>query len=87
MELSEIEELKTKVSPLTIGFIILAVAFGSVLGYNYAEIASQSNRLEMLHGFALDEVGGVRADMDKEDKVLRKEIDILREEIKELQKK
>ena len=78
----EPEELKAKASTITIGLVITAIIFGAVLGFNYAQIASQSQRLEMLHQFALDEVGGLRSDMDKEDKAIRKEIEELKQEVR-----
>jgi hypothetical protein len=78
----EPEELKTKANTITIGLVITAIIFGAVLGFNYAQIASQSQRLEILHGFALDEVSGVRSDMEKEDKAIRKELDELKQQIR-----
>jgi hypothetical protein len=78
----EPEELKSKVNPVTIGLVIASICLGSVLGFNYAKISSESSKLEILHKFALDEVSGVRADMEKEDRAIHKELDELKEELK-----
>ena len=80
----EPEELKSKVNTITVGLVIASVIFGAILGFNYAQIASQGQKVEVLHRFALDEVSGVRADMEKEDKALHKELDELKETVKKL---
>ena len=41
---------------------------------------------DMQHQFALDEVGGVRSDMDKEDRRLLGEINELKRKVEDLQK-
>ena len=78
----EPEELKSKVNSITVGLVIASIVFGAILGFNYGQISSQNQKLEVLHQFALDEISGVRSDMEKEDRAIHKELDELKAKIK-----
>lgn len=75
--IGDTEELKGKISPVTVGFALILVAFGYYVGYIHSELRSQARQLEIQHNFALDEIEGLRADVYREDKHLQKQLDEL----------
>ena len=79
--LPEIEEMKAKVNPVTVGLVIIAVAAGTILGINYNEIYNQGKASVTLHEFAKDEISGLRSDMVKEDLHINEDIDELKNDI------
>ena len=71
----DVDELKSKVSPVTVGFAIILVIIGYYVGFVHSELKSQSKLLEVQHGFALDEIDGLRQDVYREDRHIWREID------------
>lgn len=76
----DVDELKTKVSPVTVGFAIILVIIGYYVGFVHSELKSQSRQLEIQHTFALDEIDGLRQDVYREDRHLQKQIEELKSE-------
>lgn len=75
--MTDVDELKSKVSPVTVGFAIILVVIGYYVGYVHSELKSQGERMQIQHEFALDEIDGLRQDVYREDRHLQKQIDAL----------
>ena len=90
MSLLDEKEFKTPVPMINIGAIVLAVLAGVSLGFftgkNITAAEYQDRIQENNHHFAMEEVGGVRSDMDKEDAYHREQLKELRQEIEDLKK-
>lgn len=74
----DVDELKSKVSPVTVGFAIILVVIGYYVGYVHSELKSQGERMQIQHEFALDEIDGLRQDVYREDRHLQKQLDELK---------
>lgn len=81
-EIADTPELKKPVPTMTIIFVIVVAGLGYLLGGAQMKLSMQDDYfkekmedtykyIDQQHGFAIDEVSGVRADMDKEDKHLQ----------------
>lgn len=75
--MTDVDELKSKVSPVTVGFAIILVVIGYYVGYVHSELKSQGERMQIQHEFALDEIDGLRQDVYREDRHLQKQLDEL----------
>lgn len=73
----EVDELKSKISPVTVGFAIILVVIGYYVGFVHSELKSQGERMQLQHEFALDEIEGLRQDVYREDRHLQKQIEEL----------
>lgn len=80
MSILATEELQTKVPTWTIAFVLVILIIGFGAGYMVSELRSQSMVLELQHRFALDEVQGLRNDMNREVQLLRQEMQELKKE-------
>lgn len=74
----EVDELKSKVSPVTVGFAIILVVIGYYVGYVHSELKSQGERMQLQYNYSINEVDGLRQDVYREDKHLQKQIDEMR---------
>ena len=89
--IAETPELKQKVPTMTILIVLVTLAIGYMIGTAQTTLSMQDKYFESKvediykyidkqHSFAIDEVGGVRSDMDKEDRHLRNAIDLINEQ-------
>lgn len=96
-KLIESDEMKTKVPPLTLAFVVGMLVLGFYCGSNYAKINHQDevqkiqhdNAIklqELQHTFAIQEVDGARADMAREDAHLQKQVDELKKKLDDIAK-
>jgi len=77
MSISDAKELHKKVNPITVAFMLALVTLGYFLGTSQAKLEAQDQHfqkeiqhvIQMLddkHTFALEEVGGLRNDVNRE---------------------
>lgn len=74
MSILSTEELQQKVPTWTVAFVLVILIIGFGAGYAVSEIRAQAHLLEVKHNFALDEVQGLRNDMNREVQLLRLEM-------------
>lgn len=77
MSVLQTEELQNKVPTWTLAFIIVILMIGFGAGWMVKELQAQGRQLELRHEFAIDEIGGLRSDMNREVQLLRERIDKL----------
>ena len=79
--MTDAPEMKQKIQPLTFAFGAVLLFLGINIGMGVSDLKHGDAMQMTLHEFALDEVGGVRADMEKEDKFHREELQRLQLQI------
>lgn len=70
--------LEQKTDAKTLGFYVGIAAIGFFIGTTIAKIQAQDEMQKRQHEFALDEVQGLRNDMNREVLLLNKRIDELK---------
>lgn len=80
------DELKAKVPPITIAFIVGMVTLGFLLGVSITKMQMQDEIQKIQHAFSLEEVQGLRNDVLREDSHLQKQIDELKKKLEEVSK-
>ena len=83
MDVLDTKELKSEVPVVTVAIVIGSLFVGGMMGFFIAKSvteASYQDKIQTIqHGFALDEVQGLRSDM-------RREVEILERRIEKLEK-
>lgn len=83
MDVLDTKELKSEVPVVTVAIVIGALFVGGMMGFFIAKSVTEANYQDKIqtiqHGFALDEVQGLRNDM-------KREVEILEEKIEKLEK-
>jgi len=75
-----------KVPPLALAVVVTMLTLGFFAGVTVTKMQSADEVQKLQHEFALDEIGGLRSDVVKEDSHLQKQIDEMKKKLDELQK-
>lgn len=87
MDVTEVKEFQKQVPMMTVAFIVVIAVIGFFLGYVVAQAQGSDEQLHTLHDFAIDEVGGLRSDWERQNKVEYERFEKLEERIKKLETK
>jgi len=77
MNILQTDELQNKVPTWTLAFVIVILMIGFGAGWMVKELQAQGEQLELRHSFALEEVSGLRNDMNREVQLLRERVEKL----------
>lgn len=73
-----------KVPPLALAVVVSMLTIGFFAGVTVTKMQSADEVQKIQHEFALDEIGGLRADVVRENAHLQKQIDELKKKLEEL---
>ena len=68
-------ELQQKISSVTVSLLIGMAVIGFFIGTTIAKTQAQDEMQKMQHEFALDEIQGLRSDMNREVQLIRDRLD------------
>lgn len=77
MSILQTDELQNKVPTWTLAFVIVILMIGFGAGWMVKELQAQGTQLELRYDFAIEEVKGLRNDVDREVEILHERIDKL----------
>lgn len=68
-------EMQTKVPVVTIAVLVGMTVVGFFFGMNFSKMQAQDEMQKVQHEFALDEIQGLRSDMNREVQLIRDRLD------------